>query len=172
MFQSHSYIDGNIHITATVIKSTSISLINTPDCVKSLLVKSVCMQLHNVKRWIQRSNQIMYIVFKGKKKKEKILTLIFEVRWVLLIAWKGWKNRITQGIGSGSLSVWVCVICGYSFSIFRTGKSSIERICALSASFWWFKTEFENSFEIMRSNRMCWVYRPCLETQSAHYNGF
>ena len=71
MFQSHSYIDGNIHITATVIKSTSISLINTPDCVKSLLVKSVCMQLHNVKRWIQRSNQIMYIVFKGKKKKEK-----------------------------------------------------------------------------------------------------
>ena len=66
----------------------------------------------------------------------------------------------------------VCVICGYSFTIFRTGKSSIERIRALSASFWWFKTEFENSFEIMRSNRMCWVYRPCLETQSAHYNYF
>ena len=51
----------------------------------------------------------MYIVFKGKKKKEKILTLIFEVRWVLLIAWKRWKNRIMQEIGRGSLSVWVCV---------------------------------------------------------------
>ena len=57
--------------TYYLIKSISISLLNTPDCVKSLLVKSVCMQLHNVKRWIQRSNQIMYIVFKGKKKKEK-----------------------------------------------------------------------------------------------------
>ena len=135
-------------------------------------MKSVCMQLHNMKRWIQRSNQIMYIVFKGKKKEEKILTLIFEVRWVLLIALKGWKNCITQGIGRGSLSVWVCVICGYSFTIFCTGKGSIERICAFSASFWWFKTEFENSFEILRSNRMCWVYKSCLETQSAHYNGF
>ena len=109
MLPIYSSIDKNIHITTSVIESTEISLINTPDSVKSLLVKSVCMHLHNMKRWIQRSNQIMYIVFKGKKKKEKILTLIFEVTWILLIAWKGWKNRIMQGIGRGSLSVWVCV---------------------------------------------------------------